>query len=84
VWDMMGPGYQALRSDAACYTDGHLSVAGAGLVLADIQRTLDERFHAAVVTAALPGSGSLACLGRPGAGSGYDRTAVSGAPTVMR
>ncbi len=84
VWDMMGPGYQSLRSDAACYTDGHLSVAGAGLVLADIQRKLDERFHAAVVTAALPGSGSLACLGWPGAGSGYDRAPGSRAPTVLR
>jgi hypothetical protein len=83
VWDMMGPQYLPLRSDPACYTDGHLSAAGARLVLADIQRTLDERFGAVQVAPVLPQSGSLACLGKLGAGSGYDRATVTGGVSAV-
>lgn len=66
VWDMTVPAYDALRRDAACYTDGHLSEAGAHLVLADISRHL-RREPVSQTTA------RYACLGRPGAGSGFDR-----------
>jgi hypothetical protein len=79
VWDMMAPEYQSLRADAACYTDGHLSQAGAFLVLADIERQLNLNLKGMSQSPIFPRPGPLACLGKPGAGSGYDRT-VSAAP----
>jgi hypothetical protein len=72
VWDMNEAAYDPLRRDAACYTDGHLSAAGAAVVLAEIQRKL----NGSPGTAETPPFGdphALACLGRPGAGSGFDR-----------
>ena len=74
VWDMTEPRYDTLRHDAACYTDGHLSAAGARLVLADISWHLTrDSSHPMPPSDPLLQSGShLACLGQAGAGSGFD------------
>ena len=74
VWDMMGPDYRSLREDAACYTDGHLSEAGARLVMADINRQIANHLRNAHLPPVFPRSTHLACLGTPGAGSGFDRS----------
>jgi len=81
VWDMMSPDYASLRQDAACYSDGHLSGAGVTLMLADIQRTLDQTLLQTSVPQVFPRSAPFACLGTPGAGSGYDRNVVVNAAT---
>jgi hypothetical protein len=80
VWDMMTPAYQALRADAACYTDGHLSAAGARLVLQDIKHHLDEHLRGFIAPAVFPYPKPLACLGKPGAGSGFDQIAAAATP----
>jgi hypothetical protein len=85
VWDMMTPPYESLRSDAACYTDGHLSDSGSRLLLADIQRAVDERIKGLSEAPVFPRPARYACLGTPGGGSGYDRAptaanAASSAP----
>lgn len=73
VWDMNAPDYDSLRQDVSCYSDGHLSKSGISLVLADIQRRLDEnRLHRSL-TSVFPRSEHLPCLGTLGAGSGFDR-----------
>ena len=74
VWDMMGPEYQPIRADAGCFTDGHLSVAGARLVLADINREVGAQVEGLPEPPTLPVRKPLACSGLPGAGSGFDRT----------
>lgn len=72
VWDMMAPEYDAMRQDVSCYTDGHLSKAGISLVLADIQRRMDETRLHQTLTPIFPRP-SPVCLGTMGAGSGFDR-----------
>jgi hypothetical protein len=73
VWDMMRPEYLPLRDDAGCYTDGHLSEAGAKLVLADINREIGEYMERKPEPPPLAGVKPLACEDLPGAGSGFDR-----------
>lgn len=76
IWDMTGPDYAAFNTDPGCYTDGHLSKAGADWVLADIQRHLAAEPGTAVAPL-FSSSVKYACSGREGAGSGYDL-----APTI--
>jgi len=73
VWDMTGPEYDPVRTDPGCYTDAHLSAAGARMVLADIKRVLDQHLNG--ITAPLPFAADdpAVCYGKPGQGSGYDR-----------
>jgi hypothetical protein len=76
VLDLTSAPYDALRSDVACYTDEHLSAAGARLVLGEIQRMLDDyygRDRGKLEPTALESGSTWPCLGRPGAGSGFDR-----------
>lgn len=81
LWDMNEPMYAPLTRDAACYTDGHLSAAGARLVLAEIQRRLDQVHSAVELPPLFNGSEQLACLGKAGAGSGFDKMSQ---PSVAR
>jgi hypothetical protein len=74
VWDMMRPEYQPIRADAGCFTDGHLSVAGARLVMADINREIAAQVEGRPEPPTLPIRKPFACSGSPGAGSGFDRT----------
>jgi hypothetical protein len=81
VWDMNNTIYEPLTRDAACYSDGHLSIAGARVVLADIQRHLNQSGMVANLPPLFAKTVTLACLGQPGAGSGYDRIpAATSAP----
>jgi hypothetical protein len=74
VWDMTEPQYDYIRRDAACYTDGHLSEAGARLVLSDISwhLTHDASVHAPPSDRVLLAPRRHACRGQAGAGSGFD------------
>lgn len=45
VVDMTTPDYMAMRFDVACYTDEHLSAAGAQRMLAELQRLLDAHIR---------------------------------------
>ena len=79
VWDMTAPEYDSFRRDAACYTDGHLSLAGGRLVLADIEHKLRLHLDGLRQPPVFPRQEQFACLGKPGAGSGYDRAATAAA-----
>ncbi len=82
VWDMTAPEYDSFRRDPACYTDGHPSAAGAALIIEDIEVKLNRRLRGIESAPVFPRQGTLACLGRPGAGSGYDRFAAAPAADV--
>jgi hypothetical protein len=73
VWDMTAPAYDPLRTDPGCYTDAHLSTAGARIVLADIKRVLDQYFEGGNRPLPFKSGEQFACYGKPGEGSGYDR-----------
>jgi hypothetical protein len=73
VWDMTSPEYEPFNADPGCYTDGHLSKAGAGWVLTDIQRHLKQAGPGTVLDPPFGPSVQHACSGQPGAGSGFDR-----------
>lgn len=73
IWDMTSPAYEPFITDAGCYTDGHLSQVGADWVMTDVQRHLTALDSGAGVAPLFNPSIKLACTGRPGAGSGYDR-----------
>jgi hypothetical protein len=74
VWDMTASEYAPFTTDPACYTDGHLSKAGANILLADIQRRLQQRRQGGELPSLFDPSVKLACMGKPGAGSGFDRS----------
>ena len=73
VWDMTSPEYEPFIADPGCYTDGHLSKAGADWVMADLQRHLTALDSGGSVGPLFDPSIKFACSGKPGSGSGYDR-----------
>jgi hypothetical protein len=73
VWDMTAADYEPFIADPGCYTDGHLSQAGADWVMADVQRHLTALDSGTAIPPLFDGSVKFACSGKPGAGSGYDR-----------
>jgi len=75
VWDMTTPAYDAMRTDPGCYTDAHLSAAGARIVLADIKRILDLHLKGETAPSPLAAGEKSPCYGKPGQGSGFDRPA---------
>jgi hypothetical protein len=77
VWDMTAPEYNPLRSDPGCYTDAHLSAAGARLVLADIRRVLDLHLKGLESSGPFAAGTKSPCYRQPGEGSGYDRPAFA-------
>jgi len=73
-WDMTGSEYAALRHDPSCYTDLHSSPAGGRLILADIKSHLDSTLKGISTPPVFPLARAFACLGKEGAGSGFDRS----------
>lgn len=71
VVDMTTPDYMAMRFDVACYTDEHLSAAGAQRMLAELQRMLDAHLRGIQRP---PTLNTMARVCAPSdAASGYDR-----------